>query len=407
MNVNRTASPPQNSPQSQGKTDPDRIVERKFDEHLFGAKNKLDLYSVEDAKLDKEEIYWEEVEKKRERNSIYKKYQTDLAAQMVFLRNFENDLATEAEQFKNLWETRAVQEKVEGEKIHLRTPAIITAEKGGQTTESFSHIMDGELPTKLAKNGSPDSNTPLSMPSDRGPVLSANEIADTANPFRPDIGKSPINQVASQAATGRSQNLTQFQNQPEGSFAGKGHSKFTDGKGNVSSSSVSSVSGIQKFDSILQKKTIAGNSSRNQVEIKEIAGKIKLMISAKKSEIIMRLTPEHLGKLEFRLKKEGDQMTGLLKVDNNSVRELLGARVADLRQALENQGIYIEDFTIVVREDQSNGHSGAFAGEDHQNRNSGESGTQNAFSKEESSEGLASEHREIIDQTENGTNIYV
>ena len=409
MNVTQTASPPpSNSSQNPTKFDLEPTSRSPFDGHLILEKSKLDLYAMEREEFDKEEIYWQEVEEKRKRDSAEKKMQTEMATNILFFRHWESDhwesdLAGEAKQFKNLAEREAIRERIDGRKAHPRTPVIVAEKEETQTAEILSAPTAGKISAKSAKGALKEAEAFPMVASDKAPTHSINETADRGGQLKHDAGRSSANPVASQAIADKPQNSAYFSHRQGGAHSGKGRSGPAVAKGETT---LNTAGGIHKFDSMLRPKPFPESSSRSQVDVKEIAGKIKLMISTKKREIVMRLTPEHLGKLEFRLKKEGDHMSGLIKVENHSARKILEAGIAELRQTLESQGISIENFTILTNEEQSSSPP-AFSEGKGQNRNLDESGTQNAFSDEEPAKESAFDERENASLPERGTSIYV
>ncbi len=80
-----------------------------------------------------------------------------------------------------------------------------------------------------------------------------------------------------------------------------------------------------------------------------VVDNVRIMLSSGKDTIVIRLMPEHLGKLEIKLKKSGQNLVGEFKVDSVEAKELLTAEFQQLEQDLESQGIKLEKFTIRVR----------------------------------------------------------
>ncbi|MBU3917509.1 flagellar hook-length control protein FliK, partial [bacterium] len=94
-------------------------------------------------------------------------------------------------------------------------------------------------------------------------------------------------------------------------------------------------------------------SKAEKTNVREIAGNLRIMLSAKKGEMTVNLAPEHLGKLEIKLKKNGDKMSGEFKVENKEAEEMLKSRFSELRETLENQGIKIDEFTVILKDEYS------------------------------------------------------
>lgn len=142
------------------------------------------------------------------------------------------------------------------------------------------------------------------------------------------------------------------------------------------------------------------------VNIKDIAGTVKIMISSKTNEMVLKLAPEHLGKLEIRLKKEGDKLTGRFKVESLEAKNAIHSQIHLLKEGLAEQGVQIETFTIIVNGEDDPGGSFAFnQGNKHEAGQSGDSGTSRNESRSEiqSSENTAASFQ----KDPSGLNIYI
>ncbi|MDX2469934.1 MAG: flagellar hook-length control protein FliK [SAR324 cluster bacterium] len=88
-----------------------------------------------------------------------------------------------------------------------------------------------------------------------------------------------------------------------------------------------------------------------QVDVKEVAGNVKIMINRAQDEMTMKLNPQHLGKLEIRLKKDGDHMIANLKVESLEAKHVLEQQLPELKESLSRQGIDVASFDITLAEE--------------------------------------------------------
>ncbi|HHX49957.1 MAG TPA: flagellar hook-length control protein FliK [Clostridia bacterium] len=88
------------------------------------------------------------------------------------------------------------------------------------------------------------------------------------------------------------------------------------------------------------------------------SGKLKLL--GQKSQVEIKLKPEHLGRLEMRLTLAEGVLTARFLVENQQVGRLLDGNLSNLRQTLEEQGLKFDQVQVEV------GNFGAFSrqGED-------------------------------------------
>jgi len=96
------------------------------------------------------------------------------------------------------------------------------------------------------------------------------------------------------------------------------------------------------------------------VNIKDVVGNVKIMISSKTNEMVMTLAPEHLGKMEIRLKKEGEKLLGRFKVESQQAKEAIESQLPALKEGLAEQGVHIEEFVILVSGEETSNQSFAF-----------------------------------------------
>ena len=104
----------------------------------------------------------------------------------------------------------------------------------------------------------------------------------------------------------------------------------------------------QKIDTQAPVKKAETSEAQTQ-NTREVISNIKILLSSSKDTLVMRLMPEHLGKLEIRLKKAGGQLSGEFKVENAEARDLLLKEFSQLQKNLEAQGIKLDQYSIYVK----------------------------------------------------------
>ena len=75
-------------------------------------------------------------------------------------------------------------------------------------------------------------------------------------------------------------------------------------------------------------------------------------------DIRMTLEPKELGRLDVNLRVENGGMIAQIVADDKAVRDALMTQQHELRQALENQGVRLQEFTVFVRDEQHQGFRG-------------------------------------------------
>jgi len=130
----------------------------------------------------------------------------------------------------------------------------------------------------------------------------------------------------------------------------------------------------------------AGNESKTKdvptqkyttkMETKELGQDIKMMLNAQKTEMTLKLKPEHLGKVEIKLSKAGEQLNGKMKVDSVEAKAAMERALPELKENLLNMGIEVDQFTVEVNDQGENSYADAQTGGGQSNQQ----GPQNASS---------------------------
>jgi flagellar hook-length control protein FliK len=257
------------------------------------------------------------------------------------------------------------------EKKHLHTPAVTEEGENVKTENPFSKIMTGEMEgnrkgtslkepvnpavnlerdeakaagrmsvVKSGETGSPETAQKFDASMIRGMNVPASEKSGVR---QLDKGLSDLSKLtASDAATGKNPGK-------------KTAAKITSFSNITSDTSFSN----RKAESGLTAESSSGKTSE-PVNIKDVVGTVKIMISSKTDEMVMRLAPEHLGKLEIKLRKEGDKILGRFKVESRQAKELIESQLPQLKAGLAEQGVHIEEFTIIINGEENQNSSLAF-----------------------------------------------
>lgn len=93
---------------------------------------------------------------------------------------------------------------------------------------------------------------------------------------------------------------------------------------------------------------------------KAIMEKPQVAVGATGSEILVKLEPEQLGKVEIKLNLHKGLVMAEITVENQAVKAAVEANIGDLRQSLSNKGYPVEQLDVSVGDDR--GHQKQFEG---------------------------------------------
>ena len=85
--------------------------------------------------------------------------------------------------------------------------------------------------------------------------------------------------------------------------------------------------------------------------INQIIEKAKVVITADKSEMMMDLKPESLGKLSLKVVTEQGIVMAKFVAESEQVKQILESNMQLLKDSLEKQGMSIQGFSVSVRQD--------------------------------------------------------
>lgn len=111
----------------------------------------------------------------------------------------------------------------------------------------------------------------------------------------------------------------------------------------------------------------------NQVQAKVLSGtKLEVLEQVKtqilrqnvgaddRSEIVIRLKPEELGRVELKIELHNDEVTAKFQVASQMVKEAIESNLSDLKMALKDKGFDINNIAVDVRE---GGREGSASGQ--------------------------------------------
>jgi len=81
---------------------------------------------------------------------------------------------------------------------------------------------------------------------------------------------------------------------------------------------------------------------------KQVVDHAKVLISEDRSEMILQLKPENLGKLSLQVVTERGLMVAKFTAESIQVKEIIEANLPQLKTSLESQGIHVQGFSVSV-----------------------------------------------------------
>ena len=244
----------------------------------------------------------------------------------------------------------------------------------GQTTEISQ--------TPKTDNLKPQPQTPEESLSEAGVVANTEKLEVAVNKNEKKADKISDQQIDNEeiAPVNTTQNevdLSFSQEQsPDSSLADKHFEKITDQI--TTENKESSVDGeLKDFtvvagqpDSEAKTKTVKAEAEVDETNFKEIfqqkvnADEIIKQVQAKLnvraagndnySEIRFRLNPDNLGEVSMKITMENNSLTARMRVENESVKEVFEANFAELKKALDVQGVKVEKIEVTLKNDTSN-----------------------------------------------------
>ncbi len=109
-------------------------------------------------------------------------------------------------------------------------------------------------------------------------------------------------------------------------------------------------------DNIKQAKNNFIPSDNKENVINQVIEKAKILLTEDKSEMILQLKPENLGKLTLKVVTERGILLAKFVAENRQVKELIESNFAQLRESLQDQGLNIEGLSVSIQNDDIRQH---------------------------------------------------
>lgn len=89
---------------------------------------------------------------------------------------------------------------------------------------------------------------------------------------------------------------------------------------------------------------------KNEI-VSQVVEKAKVVVSGEKSEMMMDLKPDYLGKLSLKVVTENGIVMAKFVAESHQVKEILETNMQLLKDTLEKQGLVVQDFSVSVGQD--------------------------------------------------------
>ncbi|MCG8402500.1 MAG: flagellar hook-length control protein FliK, partial [Firmicutes bacterium] len=87
--------------------------------------------------------------------------------------------------------------------------------------------------------------------------------------------------------------------------------------------------------------------------INQVIDRAKVVLNGEKSEMVIDLKPDHLGRLSLKVVTEHGMVAAKIVAENQQVKQVLESNMQLLKDSLEKQGMVIQGFSVSVRDDSS------------------------------------------------------
>ncbi len=153
---------------------------------------------------------------------------------------------------------------------------------------------------------------------------------------------------------------------------------------------------IQKINLDLQKNLKANMKTEVFEQIKNHIAKQSM--KEDRSEMLIRLRPEELGKVELKIEVHKDQVIAKMNVASQMVKEAIEANLSDLKSSLKDKGFDVQGFDVNVN-DNSQGENSESSSNTRTNRGRG------MLHVEESLEGVTEMYVKTLEGLEQGSTL--
>jgi len=105
------------------------------------------------------------------------------------------------------------------------------------------------------------------------------------------------------------------------------------------------------IDAVSKPETIRQPVTMAEKIISQVVSKAKVIVDGQKSEMVINLKPDSLGKLSMKVMTENKLVTAEIIAENYQVKQVIESGMQQLKQSLEEQGMFIQDLSVSVRQD--------------------------------------------------------
>lgn len=88
--------------------------------------------------------------------------------------------------------------------------------------------------------------------------------------------------------------------------------------------------------------------------VRQVVDKANVILDGDKSEMVLSLKPESLGKLSLKVVTENGIVIAKFVAENHQVKQILESNMHLLKENLESQGLNVQGFSVSVRQDSKN-----------------------------------------------------
>jgi len=433
MNIQQTGGLRQSNHQTlTGQVPPDPKQAGQFEGQLTAAQGKLNELALTETFMAEERKHIDQLEKEQKEKSFARQQaNTDLALAMVTHQkihagknqaNFAQETALDMNQFKEQGQSSStarisknmeqiqgkVAEKVnqqKGERYSLANPDP-NAEMEAKEP-SFRSMTEGLKDGSGKKDAFADlsqfkQNDEASQQSGKKSVLNMANFAHLRGGEQAkQAPMAPANQKLDLAR--ESQSLSAKVGKPDAVNAAKSFKSMVKMEGPAASGNLANQANGDKLSAESTKSAAAMKKPTNMPNMKEVAQNVKVLLSTDRNEMTMRLNPAHLGRMEIKIKKSGDQILAQLKVESGEALEAIQRQLPELKDVLQAQGIQVDEFALLVQEDAGFGFAMNSQGEGQSGAGS-ESQTGKSFQPTLTEDVAAKEQVNVADQE--GLHIY-
>ncbi len=144
----------------------------------------------------------------------------------------------------------------------------------------------------------------------------------------------------------------------------KGRIQVTDNRNDISTRDagrdIQGTGLAETSDNTSNVRTAAADTNTRMIDVDEVinqvADRARIVITEDKTEMLMDLKPDNLGRLTLKLVTESGIVTARFVTENRQVRQILESNMQMLKDALEEQGIMVDGLSVSVGHESEGGY---------------------------------------------------